>query len=33
MDGGIVVESAIPAQVIGNPRQERTRRFLAGAHA
>ena len=33
MDGGIVVESATPAQVIGNPPQGRTRRLLARVHA
>jgi polar amino acid transport system ATP-binding protein len=29
MDGGVVVESGPPAEVIGNPSQERTRTFLA----
>jgi len=29
MDGGVVVEDGHPDQVIGNPREERTRRFLA----
>jgi polar amino acid transport system ATP-binding protein len=29
MDGGVVVESGPPAEVLGNPREERTRRFLA----
>jgi polar amino acid transport system ATP-binding protein len=28
MDGGIIVEQGPPSQVIGNPREERTRRFL-----
>ncbi|MFC5832916.1 amino acid ABC transporter ATP-binding protein [Nonomuraea insulae] len=28
MDGGVVVEDGVPAQVIGDPRQERTRLFL-----
>ncbi|SDQ73862.1 amino acid ABC transporter ATP-binding protein [Quadrisphaera sp. DSM 44207] len=28
VDGGVVVESGPPAQVIGAPREERTRRFL-----
>jgi polar amino acid transport system ATP-binding protein len=28
MDGGVVVEDGHPDQVIGNPREERTRRFL-----
>ncbi|MGH2856725.1 MAG: amino acid ABC transporter ATP-binding protein [Solirubrobacteraceae bacterium] len=28
MDGGVVVESGKPADVLGNPRQERTRAFL-----
>ena len=28
MDGGVIVESGPPSQVIGNPREERTRRFL-----
>lgn len=29
MDGGVIVEQGPPAQVIGAPREERTRRFLA----
>ena len=29
MDGGVVVEDGHPDQVIGNPREERTKRFLA----
>jgi len=29
MDGGVVVEQGAPSQVIGDPRQERTRTFLA----
>ncbi|HEY0641351.1 MAG TPA: amino acid ABC transporter ATP-binding protein [Pseudonocardiaceae bacterium] len=29
MDGGVIVESGRPADVIGNPTQERTRTFLA----
>jgi polar amino acid transport system ATP-binding protein len=29
MDGGVVVEDGPPEQVIGNPQQERTRRFLS----
>ena len=29
MDGGVIVEEGPPAQVIGNPRHERTRTFLA----
>lgn len=29
MDGGVVVESGPPAQVLGSPRHERTRSFLA----
>ncbi|WP_340381512.1 amino acid ABC transporter ATP-binding protein [Streptomyces sp. SS7] len=29
MDGGAVVEDGTPAQVIGNPRNERTRHFLS----
>jgi polar amino acid transport system ATP-binding protein len=29
MDGGIVVESGLPAQVLGAPKQERTRSFLS----
>ena len=29
MDGGVIVEQGPPAQVIGNPQEERTRRFLA----
>jgi polar amino acid transport system ATP-binding protein len=28
MDGGVVVEQGAPAQVLDNPRQERTKRFL-----
>ncbi|QGG42972.1 amino acid ABC transporter ATP-binding protein [Aeromicrobium yanjiei] len=28
LDGGVVVESGPPAQVIGDPREERTRQFL-----
>lgn len=28
MDGGVVVEDGVPAQVIGDPQQERTRMFL-----
>ena len=29
MDGGVVVESGAPAQVLGNPQHERTRTFLS----
>ncbi len=29
IDGGVIVEEGAPADVIGNPRQERTRTFLA----
>ena len=29
MDGGVVVESGPPAEVLGNPRHERTRAFLS----
>lgn len=29
MDGGVIVEDGPPEQVIGNPEQERTQRFLA----
>jgi polar amino acid transport system ATP-binding protein len=29
LDGGVIVEQGPPADVIGNPRQERTRTFLA----
>jgi polar amino acid transport system ATP-binding protein len=29
MDAGVVVEHGIPSQVLGNPREERTRTFLA----
>ena len=29
MDGGVIVEQGPPSQVIGNPHEERTRRFLA----
>jgi polar amino acid transport system ATP-binding protein len=28
MDGGVIVEQGPPGQVIGNPQEERTRRFL-----
>ena len=28
MDGGVVVEEGPPAEVLGNPQQERTKRFL-----
>jgi polar amino acid transport system ATP-binding protein len=28
MDGGVVVEEGPPAEVLGNPREERTKRFL-----
>jgi polar amino acid transport system ATP-binding protein len=28
MDGGVIVEQGPPAEVIGNPQQERTRTFL-----
>jgi polar amino acid transport system ATP-binding protein len=29
MDGGVVVEQGPPAEVLGRPREERTRAFLA----
>jgi polar amino acid transport system ATP-binding protein len=29
MDGGVVVESGPPAEVLANPRHERTRTFLS----
>jgi polar amino acid transport system ATP-binding protein len=29
MDGGVIVEDGSPEQVIGNPRNERTRHFLS----
>ncbi len=29
MDGGVIVEQGPPEQVISNPREERTRRFLS----
>jgi polar amino acid transport system ATP-binding protein len=32
MDGGRIVESGSPAEVLGNPREERTRAFLARVH-
>ena len=32
MDGGVVVEQGPPAEVLGAPRQERTRSFLARVH-
>jgi len=28
MDAGVIVEEGAPDQVLGNPRQERTRNFL-----
>jgi L-cystine transport system ATP-binding protein len=28
MDGGVVVEHGTPGQVLGHPREERTRRFV-----
>jgi ABC-type dipeptide/oligopeptide/nickel transport system ATPase component len=28
MDGGVIVEQGPPAEVIDNPRHDRTRRFL-----
>ena len=28
MDGGVIVEEGAPDQVLGNPREERTRQFL-----
>jgi ABC-type histidine transport system ATPase subunit len=28
MDEGVVVEAGPPSEVLGNPRQERTKRFL-----
>ena len=28
MDGGVIVEQGAPAQVLDNPREERTKRFL-----
>ncbi|MND03820.1 Glutamine transport ATP-binding protein GlnQ [compost metagenome] len=29
MDGGVIVEEGPPDEVLGNPRHDRTRRFLA----
>ena len=29
MDGGVIVESGTPAEVLGNPQQERTKAFLS----
>jgi len=29
MDDGVIVESGPPAEVLGNPREERTREFLS----
>ena len=29
MDGGVIVEQGPPEQVLGDPREERTRQFLA----
>ena len=31
MDGGVIVEQGPPEEVFGNPREERTKRFLASA--
>jgi polar amino acid transport system ATP-binding protein len=31
MDGGRIVESGSPSEVLGNPREERTRAFLSRA--
>jgi len=33
LHGGVVHEQGPPAQVLDDPRQERTRRFLARVHA
>jgi polar amino acid transport system ATP-binding protein len=33
MDGGVVVERGTPAEVFGNPKEERTRTFLARMRA
>jgi len=30
MDGGHIIEQGPPEQVLGNPREERTRHFLRG---
>jgi polar amino acid transport system ATP-binding protein len=29
MDGGVILEQGSPAEVLGNPREQRTRDFLA----
>jgi polar amino acid transport system ATP-binding protein len=29
MDGGVILEHGSPAEVLGNPREQRTRDFLA----
>ena len=29
MDGGVIVEEGVPAEVLGEPKAERTRRFLS----
>jgi ABC-type polar amino acid transport system ATPase subunit len=29
MDGGVIVESGIPAEIFSNPKNERTREFLS----
>ena len=29
MDGGVIVEEGLPADVLGNPQHERTQAFLA----
>jgi polar amino acid transport system ATP-binding protein len=33
MDGGVVVEQGAPREVIGNPRHQRTKNFLARMRA
>ena len=30
IDGGVIVEQGPPSQVLGQPREERTRQFLRG---
>ena len=33
LDDGVILEQGPPAQVLGDPREERTRQFLSRIHA